>query len=213
MNVFHRTPSWLHRAALDGSQRGRWRLVCRVWTPAGRLTRLTQLNAENWVEKERRPRMLTFVPLISPLSLRISFPFFADKCLTHAFLSCVCVCFFLPLYRIYLPIFYLSLDSISHLSSSLSLSPSHLSASSQFLSWSNSMCTPGCRGNGGRPHKLAGEQKRPRDPLPQRDRKSNFIFLFFQRGEGRGTACMQRGKKMKRWWKGKRKEGVDGWIE
>lgn len=39
--------------------------------------------------------------------------------------------------------------------------------------------------------------KRPRDPHPQRDGKSNFIFFFSQRGEGGGgaTECTQRGRK------------------
>lgn len=88
-------------------------------------------------------------------------------------------------------------DSISSLSS-LRI-PSSLP--SRFLSRSNSvhLCvhTPGCCGNGGRPHKRVDEQKtrRPSSTEMERGRrreaKSNFIcmYIFFRRG---GLVCVRK---------------------
>lgn len=57
--------------------------------------------------------------------------------------------------------------------------------------------------------------KRPRDPHPQRDGKSNFIFFFFFFREGRGsTECTRRGKKNEEVVEGKEEEEggwMDGW--
>ena len=113
--------------------------------------------------------------------------------------------------------FYPSLDSISHLSLSVSLS--HLSTSSQFLSWSNSMCTPGCRGNCGRPRKLVGEQKTQK-PSFRRGMENQiylffpFFFSFFRKGR-RGMDCTQRGENIKRWCReggGWGDQRMDGWC-
>lgn len=181
--MFYRTPSWLHGAALDRSQRGRWMLVCRVWNPTGRLTQKRQIAG--WRKSAGHTRMPTFIP------------FSAHECLKNVFL-----CVFLPLFISYLSTFFFT----PPLTPSLSLS--HLSTSSQFLSRSNSMCTPGCRGNRRRPHKLVGEQKTQR-PLIRRGME-NQISFFFQRGGGErggGAECAERGEKYEEVVEG------DGWMD
>lgn len=100
----------------------------------------------------------------------------------------------------------LSPDSISSLSS-LRIPSSLLSL---FLSWSNSvhLCvhTPGCRGNGGRPHKRVDEQKTRRPSSTEmereggRERKIKFhMYISIFLGEG-GLACVR--KVRGRWRKG-----------
>lgn len=56
---------------------------------------------------------------------------------------------------------------------------------SPFLSWSNSMCTIGCRGNM-RPHERVDEQKTQRPLSTEREEKSDFIFR-----QG-GLLCVER---------------------
>lgn len=168
-------------------------------------------NADNWVENERWPHK-DDVPLISPLSLSISFHFSTRKCLKHMLLAWprarVCVFFCFSLYHIYLPIFYPSLDSIAHLSLPL-ISPRPLN-----FSPGATVCvyTPGCRGNRGRPHKLVDEQKTQR-PSSAEGWKIKFHFFFFFFREGRGsTECTRRGKKNEEVVEGKEEE-EGGWMD
>lgn len=82
------------------------------------------------------------------------------------------------------------------------------------------MCTPGCHGNRGRPHKLVGEQKTQRPSSAEgwrekgRDGEKNQIS-FFSRGWGSGggtVACTRRGKiNIRRWWERMRRGG--GWMD
>lgn len=129
-------------------------------------------------------------------------------------LFCSLPCF-LPLHILSFCSFFVlspsfSPDSISSLSS-LRI-PSSLP--SRFRSRSNSvhLCvhTPGCRGNGRRPHKRVDEQKtrRPSSTEMEREkerRKIKFhLYFFFRRG---GLVCV---RKMRRW--GAWRWGGEGWI-
>lgn len=148
VSTSYRTPSWHHEAMLDRSQSGRWMLVCTVWIPTGRLTQQTQITG--WRKNAGQTKMMSFIASqFSPLLLNISFIF-----------PQVNMCFFLFSFLLSLYVIYLFPPPLAL--SLISLSLSHLSASSQFLSWSNSMCILGCRGNCGRPHKRVGEQKTQR---------------------------------------------------
>lgn len=169
MSASYRTPSWHHEAMLDRSQSGRWMLVCTVWIPTGRLTQQMQITGRR--KNAGQTKMMSFIASqFSPLLLNISF-IFPQHVFFLFFFSSIFICFFI----LFPPPLTPSL---------ISLSLSHLSASSQFLSWSNSMCTPGCRGNCGRMHKRVGEQKTQRPSWrdggrkAEMDRKSNFIFLL-----------------------------------
>lgn len=152
-------------------------------------------NADNWVENERWPHK-DDVPLISPLSLSISFHFSTRKCLKHMLLAWprarVCVCFSASLYIIFIYLFFTPPLTPSLISLSLSsLRVLSISLLEQQCVYIHPVAAATAGG-----HTSWWMNKRPRDPHPQRDGKSNFIFFFFfQRGEGEYGAYAEREKK------------------
>lgn len=181
--MFYRTPSWLHGAALDRSQRGRWMLVCRVWNPTGRLTQKRRIAG--WRKSAGQTRIPTFIP------------FSAHKCLKNVFL-----CVFLPVFTSYLStfFFYPSLDSIS-----LSLiSPHPLNFSPEATVCVHPVAAATAGG-----HTSWWVNKRPRDPSSAEGWKIKFHFFSKEVVEGGGDAeCAERGEKYEEVVEG---GWMDGW--
>lgn len=169
--VFYRTPSWLHGAALDRSQRGRWMLVCRVWNPTGRLTQKRRIAG--WRKSAGHTRMPTFIP------------FSAHECLKNVFL-----CVFLPLFISYLSTSFFT----PPLTPSLSLiSPHPLNFSPEATVCVHPVAVATAGG-----HTSWWVNKRPRDPSSAEGWKIKFLFFFperWWRGEG-GCGVRREGRKI-----------------